>query len=67
MQSQEFTANGVWVCPQSVSAVFVQGQGGGGGGGGGDTGLPGRSLRRRRGSQRSLGLCADARRTRHVL
>ena len=41
MQSQEFTANGVWVCPQSVSAVFVQGQGGGGGGGGGDTGLPG--------------------------
>ena len=31
MQSQEFTANGVWVCPQSVSAVFVQGQGGGGG------------------------------------
>jgi len=37
MQSQEFTANGVWVCPQSVSAVFVQGQGGGGG----DTGLPG--------------------------
>ena len=41
MQSQEFTANGVWVCPQSVGAVFVQGQGGGGGGGGGDTGLGG--------------------------
>ena len=64
MQSQEFTANGVWVCPQSVSAVFVQGQGGGSWW---RHGPSRRSLRRRRGSQRSLGVCADARHTRHVL